>query len=300
MKMTSYRLDRYKIIEIQGGDVWWETHAYFARTKSGRCFIEGNVLFLEPYSEVSEPGFLIMEYDQSLDKLPPWTGTKFYCAGYTLRSCHTGDALSERKVSDLLKVWKGRPLISTDKIKSAWYRMGRYEIYENEKRELLWKAYDHLDNFEVGKGFIEGMILFLEAGEVTEIDLSETEFLNQLDQRPLWERTPFYSTRYTLRACHADKTTLEKSMGKPLREGWERIKNNVSIQNKLKDRIRSPKTAETKALIKSYGSQLFKLIVLAAGLLFALSAAFFSFLVDQGEKIVARCYKKYVDWWHRK
>jgi len=48
MKNTSYSLAEYKIIENEHGDLWWETHIGLGALKSGKCFINGNILFIKP------------------------------------------------------------------------------------------------------------------------------------------------------------------------------------------------------------------------------------------------------------
>ena len=70
-KDTSYRLGRYEIIEKENGEVWWETHAGFGRLRAGKCFIEGEILFIGPY-KTEELGFLKGEFIQHLNKLPKW------------------------------------------------------------------------------------------------------------------------------------------------------------------------------------------------------------------------------------
>ena len=84
MMKQSYRLGQYKIIENENGNLWWECYAHFATTNSGKCFVIGNILFLEPYSKISEPGYLLLEYDELLNKLPQWEKTKYYCSTYTI------------------------------------------------------------------------------------------------------------------------------------------------------------------------------------------------------------------------
>jgi hypothetical protein len=89
MKERSYRLAQYEIILESSGGIWWKAHGGFADTKSGRCFIEGNVLFIGP-SEVNEPGFLKREFLEYLKQFPQWDGTKYYCPSYTLYTCKGG------------------------------------------------------------------------------------------------------------------------------------------------------------------------------------------------------------------
>jgi hypothetical protein len=84
MMKLSYRLGQYKIIENENGNLWWECYAHFATTNNGKCFVAGNILFLEPYSKISEPGYLLLEYNELLNKLPQWEKTKYYCFTYTI------------------------------------------------------------------------------------------------------------------------------------------------------------------------------------------------------------------------
>jgi len=86
MEKRSYSLNQYEIILIGSGEIWWKSHGGFADTKRGKCFIEGDVLFIGP-SEESEPGSLKNEFLKHLKQLPPWDRTKYYCPSYTLYAC---------------------------------------------------------------------------------------------------------------------------------------------------------------------------------------------------------------------
>lgn len=88
-KGTSYRLGRFEIIEKKNDEIWWETHAGFGRFRSGKCFIEGEILFIGPY-QTEEPGFLIGEFIEHLNTYPKWEKTKYYCSSYFIYSCKTG------------------------------------------------------------------------------------------------------------------------------------------------------------------------------------------------------------------
>ena len=48
MQDTSYSLAEYKIIENEHGDLLWETHIGLGSLKSGKCLINGNILFIKP------------------------------------------------------------------------------------------------------------------------------------------------------------------------------------------------------------------------------------------------------------
>ena len=89
MKERSYRLAQYEIILESNGGIWWKAHGGFADTKSGKCFIEGNVLFIGP-SEENEPGFLKREFLEYLKQFPQWDMTTYYCPSYTLYACKGG------------------------------------------------------------------------------------------------------------------------------------------------------------------------------------------------------------------
>lgn len=91
---TTYQLGRYEIIEKKNGEVWWETHAGFAGLRAGKCFIEGQILFIGPH-KTEEPGFLKGEFIEHLNKLPKWKKTKHYCSSYTLYNCKTNKIFPE-------------------------------------------------------------------------------------------------------------------------------------------------------------------------------------------------------------
>jgi hypothetical protein len=89
MQHTAYRLGEYKIIEYEHGDLWWETHIGLGSSKSGKCFINGDILFIKP-SDSMGPGFLKGEFLDHLKKLPKWEKTKYYCASYKIHECKSG------------------------------------------------------------------------------------------------------------------------------------------------------------------------------------------------------------------
>ncbi|MBC8430291.1 MAG: hypothetical protein H8D96_00055 [Desulfobacterales bacterium] len=86
---TSYRLGRFEIIEKENGEIHWETHAGFGRLRTGKCFIEGEILFIGPH-KTEELGFLKGEFIDHLNKFPKWEKTKYYCSSYSIYSCKTG------------------------------------------------------------------------------------------------------------------------------------------------------------------------------------------------------------------
>jgi hypothetical protein len=89
MEERSYRLARYEIIVKSTDIIWWKAHGGFANANSGKCFIEGDILFIGP-SEMDEIGFLKNEFLEYLRQLPQWNRTKYYCPRYTLYRCRDG------------------------------------------------------------------------------------------------------------------------------------------------------------------------------------------------------------------
>jgi hypothetical protein len=98
-----YRLGQYKIIEKHNGVLRWESYGGFSSVRGGKCFIEGDILFLGA-SETKEHGYLLLEFKEHLDQLPRWEKTKYYCPSYTIYSSKTGSrCLLEEREKELDK-----------------------------------------------------------------------------------------------------------------------------------------------------------------------------------------------------
>ena len=92
----SYKLGRYKITEVIGGGLWWESHHGLGTIQKGKCFIEGSILILGP-SEIEGPGFLKREFMEHLHRLSTWDKTKYYCLSHSISECRTGGRISFAK-----------------------------------------------------------------------------------------------------------------------------------------------------------------------------------------------------------
>jgi hypothetical protein len=94
-----YRLGQYKIIEKHNGALCWESYGGFSSVKGGKCFIEGDILFLGA-SETKEHGYLLLEFKEHLNTLPRWEKTRYYSPSHTIYSCKTGRRclLEEREI----------------------------------------------------------------------------------------------------------------------------------------------------------------------------------------------------------
>ena len=108
-----YRLGQYKIIEKHNGALWWESYGGFSSVRGGKCFIEGDILFLGA-SETKEHGYLLLEFKEHLNQLPRWQKTKYYCPSSTIYSCKTSRRclLEERDI---------KPDRGTERIKNNAY-----------------------------------------------------------------------------------------------------------------------------------------------------------------------------------
>jgi len=91
MQSKSYKLAQYCIIEKGNGEIWWETHGGVGSLKKGKCFVQGDILFIGP-PEAEEAGFLKREFLEKLRKYPQWTKTKYYCSSYSIRECSPGNS----------------------------------------------------------------------------------------------------------------------------------------------------------------------------------------------------------------
>lgn len=213
MQNITYRLAEYKIVENQRGDLWWETHIGLGSLKSGKCFINGDILFLKP-SDSTGPGFLKGEFLDHLNKLPKWGKTKYYCASYKINKCKSVsrnqifEAMNGRLENEAIIVKNGstqrgaaktgRKSVKVDTTEHISYKLGRYQIIEKNNGRLFWKSYSGLGSLKVGRCHIKGSILFLEPGETELSNLMEREFKQQLIRLPDWERTKYFCTSYTI------------------------------------------------------------------------------------------------------
>jgi hypothetical protein len=275
MKMISYRLAQYKIIENENGDLWWECYADFATTNSGKCFIAGNILFLEPYSEVSEPGYLILEYNELLNKLPRWEKTKYYCSSYTLRPSKTGRILPKKELSkrSCKRTERVKNSVTTegsgnggiepkqsDETKAISYRLAQYEIMEGENGEVWWKAHAGLGRVRHGKCFIEDSILFIGASNADvkkpgEPGFLRREFITHLNQLPQWEKTKYYCSGYTLRSCKTPRILPKKELSKRPRERTQRLTNRVTTEDSGNGGIEPKQPDQINAKLKLSGER---------------------------------------------
>ena len=213
MQKIAYRLSEYKINESVHGDFWWETHIGLGSLKIGKCFINGDILFIKPSDSIG-PGFLKGEFLDHLNKLPEWEKTKYYCASYKIYECQS---LRREPLFEGAKSWlqgetilRKNELIQKEATKAALksvkfdtkkhisHKLQRYEIIEKPNGQFFWRSYRGLSSLKKGRCYIEGNILFLEPGQTELSDYRKKEFLQQLNHLPAWERTKYFCASYAI------------------------------------------------------------------------------------------------------
>jgi hypothetical protein len=216
MRNTAYKLAEYKIIENEHGDLWWEAHIGLGSLKIGRCFINGDILFIKP-SDSTGPGFLKGEFLDHLNRLPKWEKTKYFCASYKIDKCKSGSrkpifegmnsrlqkkGILGKNGSTQKEIAEGtRKSVKVDTAAHISYKLGGCEITEKNEGQLFWKSYSGLGRLRKGRCHIKGSILFLEPG-VTELSgLKKREFVQQLIRLPDWQGTQYFCTNYAIYCC---------------------------------------------------------------------------------------------------
>lgn len=264
IRNTSYRLSEYKIIESEHSDLCWETHFGFGSLKFGKCFIRGNILFIEP-SNSYEPGFLKGEFLDHLYKLPKWEKTKYYCSSYTILKCKSGRRLSQEEIdgrsSDRTAMAANRifpgvlPKIRNDAEQSDTtedisYKLGKYKIIEKNNGQVWWKSYSGRSSAKGGKCFVEANILFIGPSNTEKTGFSKKEFIERLIRLPEWEKTKYYCSRHTIYYCKTG--IISRDLGVSEELGKKANNRNNDVSKKAFDERTIPKPIDfvTKPITK--------------------------------------------------
>ena len=182
-----YRLGEFIIIEHRGVLLTWVTHIALGAQRSGRCFIIGNILVIEPWDR-EEAGYLKLEFHEHLMKLPAWNKTRYYCFASSLRKVGTEQSLKSYLIEQLSidKIGMGAVKITVP----STFRLGRYKIIVSENSLISWQTIGELNKTIAGTCFTESGILFIgpKEGELDE-GQSRKYFFNGLKQLPQWDKT---------------------------------------------------------------------------------------------------------------
>ena|GEM_PF-512463 len=244
MQKIAYRLGEYKITENEHGDLLWETHIGLGSLKIGKCFINGDILFIKPSDSIG-PGFLKGEFLDHLNKLPEWEKTKYYCASYKIYECQS---LRREPLFEGAKSWlQGETIlrkneliqkeankaalksVKVDTKKHISHKLQRYEIIEKNNGHFFWKSYGGLGSLKKGRGYIEGNILFLEPGETELSNYRKKEFRQQLNRLPGWVKTKYFCASYTI--YYSKTGAVCRNLGEGKAVNITGIKN-INVNNK--------------------------------------------------------------------
>lgn len=197
-----YRLDNYRIFETDNNMLWWEAHFPMAMQRRGKCFILGDILIIgQPCHE--ENGYLILEFQEQLEKLSVWNRTSYYCYASDLLDITTSENLSEdflqRKMflSEINKA-KQKSIIG---LKSGKFRLGQYQIIVTDNDEIIWQAHEGNNRIISGRCIIESDVLFIGNMENDRGTQNKEEFIRELDQLPQWDNTLAWCKSMVLQAC---------------------------------------------------------------------------------------------------
>jgi len=209
-----YRLGDYIIIEHSGVLLTWVTHIALGAQRSGRCFIVGNILLMGSLDR-EEAGFLKLEFNEHLMKLPPWNKTRYYCFASSLRKVGTEKSLTSYLREQLPIDKTGMKSVSITA--PGTFRLDRYKVTVSENRIISWKTIGELNRTIGGKCFTESGILFIGSKE-NELDEGKSRkiFLKELKQLPQWDKTFAWGHYGSLRICEESRTRKSyKAIWKP-------------------------------------------------------------------------------------
>jgi len=226
MITISYRLDEYKIVESDSGDLTWETHGGFGAIQKGRCFRKGSLLFIGP-AETDEPGFLKREFLEHLKTLPAWSKTRQSCKGFEIYRCMTQKPVTKPEMMLWILEPSDHEAGSLRENTEAVYRLLRYELIMKPTGEIFWKTPTGPTAISCGTCIILEDILFIGPKQSTENSVSTRGFFPDLKRRPKWDQTTYYSTNIPLRTCSPEtgepkeqkrRIVKRRMMDKPLSE----------------------------------------------------------------------------------
>ena len=81
------------------------------------------------------------------------------------------------------------------------YKLSQFEIVEKKEGHLFWKSYSGRETITVGKGYVNGNILFFARGEAEKTTIMKKDFMERLSILPVWWKTNHFCQHYTLYSC---------------------------------------------------------------------------------------------------
>ena len=97
-------------------------------------------------------------------------------------------------------------------MKEAIYRLGEYKIIESGTGQLTWEAHFGFGEFQMGRCFTKGSILFIGPPENCQNGFLKGEFLDDLKKYPKWGKTKFYCIGVGVHHCKNGKSVTKEEM----------------------------------------------------------------------------------------
>lgn len=225
MKEKTYRLDEYKIVESDCGQLTWESHLGFGEFQTGPCYKKGSILFIGP-PESRRNGFLKGEFVDDLKKYSNWNKTVYFCNGSDLHYCKSGKSVTKEE----MMLWSlGRSLGErgeTDRdapraspagvsgrqlAENAVYRLQRYEIMVKADGPMVARTYSGTNSVNCGTCFILEDILFIGPQQIEPSKLEKRPFIEKLHQLPQWDQTDFFLQEIFLASMPTGKRDAKRA-----------------------------------------------------------------------------------------
>ena len=92
------------------------------------------------------------------------------------------------------------------------YRLGDYKILELGTGELRWEAHSGFAQFQKGRCFPKGTILFICPAESEQIGFLKGEFLDHIKAFPAWSKTRYYCRDFEIYNCRTGKRVTKQDM----------------------------------------------------------------------------------------
>jgi hypothetical protein len=291
MKESFYKLDEYKIIESDTGDLRWEAHFGIGRFQEGRCFRKGMILFIGS-AESDRLGFLKGEFLNHLKQFPEWLKTKYYCRGLEVYHCRTGKRVTkvemqlwmlDRGIDEEGRTFAEKPGpcwdgVSTSRgTRDVAFMLQRYEIIKKANGQIVWKTHAGPNTVSAGNCIILEDILFIVSRQNEQSTMSKRQFLSNLRQLPKWDQTRYYCSKLSLHDCKTGNRLLKKSKRWP---GERRTTKTHTVGKEYKSRIKFKlkisDLSKKRAMV--FTQWVWKCITCAADLILLTISLFFNFL----------------------
>lgn len=78
------------------------------------------------------------------------------------------------------------------------YRLGQYEIIEDQNGTLWWRSHAGMADKKQGRCLMEGKILILGPTEIQQSGCLRREFMEYLKKLPSWDKTEYYCSSHSL------------------------------------------------------------------------------------------------------